>query len=493
VHVLAGADGAPLADIRTVADNLAARDRIFDLVRDLTRDPEVAVHASLAGGRKTMGFLLGAALQFMARPQDRLYHVLVHPAAVERPNTDFYFPSASAEPVRVQGADGAWEPLCLGQGEQRRPLRHCDVDVELAELPLCRVGHLVEFAAPGRYDPEALVLVQEAIDAHVRDLRAEYQRRALAAADDAFPEIVGQSPAMRHLKRDMAAAAAQPLTVLIVGETGTGKELVATGLHKASGRPGRLVRFNCGAIPQGLAESTLFGHERGAFTGALARQVGVFEQARDGTLFLDEIDSLPLALQPQLLRVLESGRITRVGGQQEIEVNARVLAATNADLERQVADGRFRQDLYYRLAVYRLRVPPLRERPEDIPALALELVAQAARRSERPCPGLTAAALDWLRAAPWPGNVRQLRNCLERALVHSPTGALLGLEDVAAAAADLPLSPAPATLADIVAAAERNAIVAALARAGGNRQAAARELGIDRTTVGRRMRQYGLA
>ncbi|HEU4732707.1 MAG TPA: sigma 54-interacting transcriptional regulator [Kofleriaceae bacterium] len=240
------------------------------------------------------------------------------------------------------------------------------------------------------------------------------------AEDDRFEELIGRSVAMRELFAVCERVAPTDAPVIIGGETGTGKELVARAIHRRSRRAGKpLVVLDCSAIPPSLVESELFGHERGAFTGAVATRPGVFERGDGGTVFLDELGELPIELQPKLLRCLESGELTRVGGDRTIRVDIRVLAATNRDLPRMIAEGRFRADLFYRLAVIRVTVPALRDRRDDIPLLAAHFAAAAlAGRARSPLPPETLEALfGELTRHDWPGNVRELRNAVERAAI----------------------------------------------------------------------------
>ena len=247
----------------------------------------------------------------------------------------------------------------------------------------------------------------------------------------ALPALVGDSPAMRALFRAIGRLAQAPLSVLVTGETGTGKELVARALHDESPRAGRpFVALNTAAIPAELLESELFGHEAGAFTGAHKRHVGRFEQADGGTLFLDEIGDMPASLQTRLLRVLAQGEFFRVGGRELIRVDVRVIAATHQPLEALVEQGRFRADLLHRLDVVRLRLPPLRERREDIPLLAARFLADAARRLELPPKAFARAALERLQAHAWPGNVRELENVCWRLAALAP-GETIGIGDIA--------------------------------------------------------------
>ena len=283
----------------------------------------------------------------------------------------------------------------------------------------------VEATKKGAFDFVEKPLDREVVLLKIRKAR-DLQRLARENANlrhrlsDTAGRMLGDSPAMRHLREVIAKVAPTPARVLIEGENGSGKELVARLVHEMSGRAaGPFVAVNCGAIPRELIESTLFGHEKGAFTGAVDRQKGKFEQADGGTLFLDEVGDMPLEAQAKVLRVLEDQFLQRVGGGGvQIKVDVRVVSATNKDLRKAVADGQFREDLYYRLAVVPVAVPALRERRADVPLLAKSLLAEAARAHGRvPAPELTPAALDVLSAEPWPGNVRQLKNLVERALI----------------------------------------------------------------------------
>ena len=332
----------------------------------------------------------------------------------------------------------------------------------------------------------------------------------------ALRAIVGQAPALRRVLEQTARVARTRLPVLVTGESGTGKELLARALHELSQvAAGPFVAVNCGALTRELAESELFGHERGAFTGAGNRRLGWFEEAAGGTLVLDEVGELPLELQPKLLRVLETGRLRRVGGQGEIAVEVRVVALTLRDLRRDSACGRFRLDLYHRLAGCELRLPPLRERPGDIALLAEHFLAEAA--GELGPHTLSAEALARLCAHDWPGNARELRNVLRRAAALADAVidvALLGLEApfpepacelrLASRAADGPAasgSSAPAavlgdsmTLAGRIFAEMQIVIFLwALARNRGSRRRAAASLGISRSTFCDRVRRLGLA
>ena len=329
----------------------------------------------------------------------------------------------------------------------------------------------------------------------------------LPAGDAANPPLLGNSPAMRALFRSIGRLAQAPLSVLVTGETGTGKELVARALHRESPRAGGpFVALNTAAIPAELLESELFGHEAGAFTGATRRHVGRFEQADGGTLFLDEIGDMPLPLQTRLLRVLAEGEFFRVGGRALIRVDVRVVAATHQALEALVADGRFRADLLHRLDVVRLRLPPLRERVEDIPLLAERFLHAAAARFDAPPKRLARAALQRLQSHAWPGNVRELENLCWRLAALAP-GDVVSVADIeqalGTAVPDVPAADWEVALAgwaraqlaagapDLHAAArtrlDQVLLDAALARTGGHRGEAARLLGVGRNTVTRKL------
>jgi DNA-binding NtrC family response regulator len=283
-------------------------------------------------------------------------------------------------------------------------------------------------------------------------------------------------------------------TVLITGETGTGKELVAHALHQQGPRRSRrFVAVNCSAVVETLFESELFGHMRGAFTGAIDHKAGLFEAAHEGTLFLDEIGELPLSLQAKLLRVLENGEVQRVGAVEPRRVDTCVFAATNRDLHQDVAAGRFRSDLLFRLNVVEVALPPLRQRREDIPYLTSAFVADCARRLNKPVLGVTAAAERLLANRPWEGNVRELRNTIERACMLAE-GSLITDRDVGRDTVVTDRGPAAACEETPVAAAaaERDRLVGMLESVGGNKQAAARRLGISRRAFYRRLERHGL-
>ena len=308
------------------------------------------------------------------------------------------------------------------------------------------------------------------------------------------PVVAGS--AMRELMETVARVAASRVPLILHGETGTGKEVIARLIHDRSPRRDRpLVRVNCGAIPADLVESTLFGHEKGAFTGAAQQQKGVFEEASRGTVFLDEIGELPLPAQVALLRVLETGSFSRVGGAREVAVDVRVIAATHRDLEAMTAEGTFREDLFYRLSTFVLEIPPLRDRRDEIDALAARFLRQASAANGRRVVEIEPEALELLRAYRWPGNVRELRNAIERAVVVAQS-TTLAAADLPARVREAPASSAPATSRSDakgrVQGYEAQLIEEALRAAGWNQAAAASKLGMPVRTLGYRMKILGI-
>jgi DNA-binding NtrC family response regulator len=320
------------------------------------------------------------------------------------------------------------------------------------------------------------------------------ENRALRAKDGQkqtrIADIVGRSPEMLDVYKLVARVAQTQSTVLVVGESGTGKELVARAIHNHSARAqGPFVAVNCTALTESLLESELFGHQKGAFTGAVAQKRGLFEEAQDGTLFLDEIGDVGPKMQAQLLRVLQEGEIRRVGGTEAVRVDVRVVAATNRELEEEVKAGRFREDLYFRINVVTVRLPPLRQRPSDIPLLVDHFLAKYAARERRADAGIAPEAMEALERYPWPGNVRELENVIERALAMSKDGVVLS-SDLPPEVSEAVATPAAApgdghlyadrpTLAEL----ERRYIELVLKETGGNKKRAAEVLGIDRRTL----------
>jgi len=331
----------------------------------------------------------------------------------------------------------------------------------------------------------------------------EENRAARAREGDKPPHIesiVGASPAMLDVYKMVARVAPTMSTVLVVGESGTGKELVARAIHTHSPRAnGPFVAVNCTALTESLLESELFGHAKGAFTGAVASKRGIFEEAQGGTVFLDEIGDVAAKMQAQLLRVLQEGEIRRVGGTEAIKVDVRVVAATNRELEDEVKAGRFREDLYFRINVVSIRLPPLRERPSDIPLLVDHFLAKYAARERRSDAGVAPQAMALLQRYGWPGNVRELENVIERALALSKDGVILPSDLPPEIAHEAATGGSAATGGGLVddrptlAELERRYIDLILRETGGNKKRAAEILGIDRRTLYRTLERAGTA
>jgi two-component system, NtrC family, nitrogen regulation response regulator GlnG len=336
---------------------------------------------------------------------------------------------------------------------------------------------------------------------------------AALPTDEPGDRIVGRSAVMQEMCKEIGRAAPQDVNVLILGESGSGKELVARALYQHSRRAGRpFLAINCPAVPEGLFESELFGHERGSFTGAHRRRIGKFEQADGGTLFLDEIGDLPPAVQAKLLRVLQEQQFQRVGSNEVVRAGARVLAATNKNLEAEVAGGRFRKDLYYRLKVVTIRVPPLRERAEDVPELAHHFLFRFNRELGLDLRGLAPAALERLQAYPWPGNVRELMSVIKEAMLHATGPTLLPEFLPKEVRANAPEAGSDATLFDleetieaalasapgrvyqtVLDAVDRVLLARALRQTQGHQAKASELLGLNRATLRTRLRGLGMS
>ncbi|MBO8469224.1 MAG: sigma-54-dependent Fis family transcriptional regulator [Spirochaetes bacterium] len=338
------------------------------------------------------------------------------------------------------------------------------------------------------FDPEEVVI-------KLKNLVEAASLKSVAESSGKDGSLVGESPEMMDVQRIIEKIAPTHATVLITGESGTGKEVVAREIHRLSSvKEGPFIAINIGGVPENLLESELFGYEKGAFTGALQRKTGLFELASGGTLFLDEIGDMPFSLQVKILRVLQEKKITRLGGTNPMPINARIIAATNKDLESMVREGHFREDLFYRLNVVRIHIPPLRERPADIPVLAAYIITKYSKEMGLKITGFTPEALDALRHHSFYGNVRELENIIERAMIFADSETI-GINDLdlrsglqkndvqkAVPASDV------LTLRD----AERNAIIRALQRWEGNRTRAAEELGISRRTLISKIQEYGI-
>jgi len=344
---------------------------------------------------------------------------------------------------------------------------------------------------------ELLIILQRALERR----RLLVENRALrinAAPAGVFDRLVGQSPPMRRLFEDIRRVAPTDATVLIVGESGTGKELVAHAIHDGSARAHRaFVAVNAAALPESLAESELFGHEKGAFTGAVSSRPGRFELASGGTLFLDEVGTLSAGIQAKLLRAIESREIERVGGRRTIPVDLRLISATNEDLESRVAQGTFREDLFYRINTVPLRIPPLRERLEDLGPLTDHFLKKLAARHGRPVRRLAPPALERLRRYSWRGNVRELEHVIEMLVLFSDTDEI-GEDDLPRALRVSPAEPPAAaggaslSFARAVEGFERKLLTDAIAQAGGIKAEAARRLGLDANQIKYLCRKYGL-
>ncbi len=410
------------------------------------------------------------------------------------------------EHLRQAGADLVITDLRMPEMDGLEVLKQAkSVDPGVAVLVITGFGSIesaVDAMKQGADDylqkPVNLVELRQRVTAAVekRRLAQEVVRlRERLQEKFSFGQIIGASAGMQQVLHQLSMVAPTRSSVLIVGESGTGKELIANALHQNSPRrEERFLPINCAAIPGDILESELFGHERGAFTGAVQRKAGKFELADRGTLFLDEISEMPMALQAKLLRILEERSFMRVGGTETIRVDVRIIAATNSDLEERVSSGAFRSDLYYRLKVITIRIPPVRERPEDIPLLVHRFLETFREENGRPNLVLAPEALEALTGCRWEGNVREIRNLIESLVVLAPRDReVIGLddlpEDYRAPAAPAPFArPAPARTMDAI---EREAILRTLSETGGNRTRAAEILGIGLRTLQRKLREYG--
>ena len=382
-------------------------------------------------------------------------------------------------------------------------LKRLDARLEVVLVTAVRtVRTAVEAMKLGAYDyltkpfaaDDLRGVVNRALERRALHREVRYLRDALAR-HEGFDQLVGRSPAMRRVYELVRQIADTTATVLITGESGTGKEMIARAIHRQGVRRDRpFVAINCAALPAELLESELYGHERGAFTGAHARKLGKFEVAHTGTLLLDEVGTLRVDLQPKILRALQEREIERVGGGRAIRVDVRIVAASNTDLRQAVAAGRFREDLFYRLHVVPIAVPPLRERREDVAPLARHFLAKYARQFGKPVTDLSPGALDALERYHWPGNVRELENIVARSVALT-SESVVQLDQIPL---DVALAPVEATAEDQLNLrearheVERLLILRALDRAGGNQTLAARLLGMHRNTLLVKLAQLGL-
>jgi len=390
-------------------------------------------------------------------------------------------PAVVVTDLRMDGMDGL---ALLREVRQRAPAARVILMTAFGSLETAiaamREGAFDYLSKPFRLE-ELSLAVQRALDD--RALREENQRlRREVERRYGWESLVGRSPAMQAALDVLRAVAGSDASLLLLGESGTGKELAARALHQAGPRShGPFVAVNCAAIPEPLLEAELFGHEKGAFTGADRRRAGLLQEADGGTLFLDEIGDMPQALQAKVLRALQDKAVRPVGGRELVQLDFRLVSATNTDLAARVREGRFREDLYYRLAVIPVRLPSLRERPEDIPLLARHFLERFAAEAGKPVTGFGDDVLTWMLAHPWPGNVRELENTIARAVALAP-GSVLTLREVG----PLPgATPAGGTFRPTLAELERRYVTEVLEEAGGDRRAAARILGVSLRTLQR--------
>ena len=396
-------------------------------------------------------------------------------------------PSCLVLDVQLPGLSGLDLQQELAKADVQIPIifltGHGDIPMSVRAM---KAGAL-EFLTKPVNDEDLLDAIQQAT---ARDHRARQQRRDIPQHN--FEEIVGTSAALSAVLKQAEVVAPTESTVLILGETGTGKELIARAIHTISSRSRRaFVKLNCAAIPSGLLESELFGHEKGAFTGAVAQRIGRFELADGGTLFLDEVGDIPVELQPKLLRVLQEHEFERLGSTRTQRVDVRMVAATNRNMEQMVGDKQFREDLYFRLNVFPIRIPPLRERAGDIPLLVRHYVDNYAQRMNKRIETIPEEAMAALCRYSWPGNIRELQNLIERAVILTP-GSVLQIQISDLQQSNPILSSMAGTLEDV----ERQRILEALRETGaviGGQQGAAARLGLKRTTLLSKMQRLGIS
>ncbi len=401
-----------------------------------------------------------------------------------------------------RGVDIVVTELSLPDGSGLDVVRHAqECDYPVASILISdhgTVASAVEAIRMGAYDflikPVDLAKLKAILPSAHEKEQLRYENRQLRSriSEEARPEkIVGQSGSIRRVIDKIRLAAGARATVLITGDSGTGKEVIASAIHELSPRSKQpLVKVACGALSPQLLESELFGHERGAFTGAVARRRGRFELAHTGTLFLDEIDGLEIGLQGKLLRVLQERQFERVGGEETVSVDVRLIAATNADLESMVEQGAFRKDLFYRLNVVRIDAPSLRERREDIPLLAQHFVRLYSEENGKAIEGMDPGAMSTLQSYEWPGNVRELENAIESAVVMCP-GAMIAAEHLPDHIASGPPEEVSFGVGVTLAEIERQALEATLRATGGNKTLAAKMLGIGVRTIHDKIKRYG--
>jgi DNA-binding NtrC family response regulator len=449
-------------------------------IRILVVDDEEIVRESLGGWLAKDGYSVEQAADgpaALARLREQPFSILI-------------------SDLKMPGMDGL---TLQGQARALRPdlavvimTAYATVDSAVTAMKQGAFDYLVK-----PFDPEELSMMMQKIVAQQALVRENAVLRKALHKEHQLHDLASKAPAMQAVFELARSAARSSSTILVLGESGSGKEVLARAIHAESPRADQpFVEVSCAALTETLLESELFGHEKGAFTGAIARRKGKFEMAHRGTLFLDEVGDIGQKLQLDLLRVLEERRFHRIGGNELVEVDVRIVAATNKDLQRAVAAGTFREDLFYRLNVIPIRLPPLRDRREDIPLLVDLFLERLAAELEREIEGVSSESMGALMAHPWPGNVRELRNVLERGAVvaRGPVIELgdLGLVGPPAAEGEPPRpgpAPSPTAALDEV---ERRHIAAVLAHTGFNVSQSARFLGVDRVTLYNKMRKYGL-
>jgi DNA-binding NtrC family response regulator len=448
-------------------------------VRILVVDDEEIVRESLAGWLAKDGYSVeqadgGAAA--LARLAEHRYSILI--SDLKMPEMDGLTLQAEARKLRPDLAVVIMTAFAT-------------VDTAVTAMKQGAFDYLVK-----PFDPEELSMMMQKIVAQQELVRENAVLRKALKKEHQLHDLSSKAPAMQAVFELARTAARSSSTILILGESGAGKEVLARAIHAESPRAaGPFVEVSCAALTETLLESELFGHEKGSFTGATARRKGKFEAAHQGTLFLDEVGDIGPKLQLDLLRVLEERRFHRIGGNEPVEVDVRIVAATNKDLQKAVAAGSFREDLFYRLNVIPIRLPPLRERREDVPLLVEHFLERLSAELGRPVEGISAEAMNALAVHPWPGNVRELRNVLERGAVvaRGPVIELLDLGLDAAVPGDTaPRGEAPTSPDASLDEVERRHIAAVLSHTGFNVSQSARVLGVDRVTLYNKMRKYGL-
>ena len=434
-------------------------------------DDDTSVRESLRNLIRSAGLSVqtfSSAQEFLASPRPKAPSCLV---------LDVQLPGLSGLDLQQELAKGGIQiPIIFITG-------HGDIPMSVRAM---KAGAL-EFLTKPVNDDDLLDAIQQAI---ARDHRARQPQGDTGQPN--FDEIVGTSAALKAALNKVEVVAPTESTVLILGETGTGKELIARAIHTISSRSSRaFVKLNCAAIPSGLLESELFGHERGAFTGAVAQRIGRFELAHGGTLFLDEVGDIPLELQPKLLRVLQEHEFERLGSTRTQLVDVRMVAATNRNLEQMVGDKQFREDLYFRLNVFPIRIPPLRERPGDLPLLVRHYMNKYAQCMSKRIETIPEEAMEALCRYSWPGNIRELQNFIERAVILTPGSVLpIQIKELQ------PSGPTGSTVAGTLEDMERQSILEALRETGaviGGQKGAAARLGLKRTTLLSRMQKLGIS